>query len=91
MHVESASDALMSEKEKDNIAASLSLAEQMGAESLTIQGGTNIASDILAFARSRNVSRIIIGRDGKPWYSDLLFPSVSKKIIEQGQDFDITL
>lgn len=91
LHVESVADHLFTDKERDNIDESLRLAEQMGGESITIQGGTNIADDILSFARSRNATRLIIGRSGKAPLSDILFPSVSKQLIQKAGDFDVTL
>jgi two-component system sensor histidine kinase KdpD len=91
LHVETQTDTYLTDKEKDNIAEALSLAEQLGGEAVTIRGGTNIANDILAFARSRNVTRILFGRHGKTRLMDTLFPSVSTKILEAAQDFDITL
>lgn len=91
LYVESSADTGLSEKMKDNIADNLSLAEKLGAEAITIRGGTNIASDILAFARSRNVSRILIGRNTRPWLWNFFFPPVSTQISELGREFDVTL
>jgi two-component system sensor histidine kinase KdpD len=91
LHVETQTDTYLTDKEKDNIAEALSLTEHLGGEAITIRGGTNIANDILAFARSRNVTRILIGRHGKTGLMNALFPSVSTKILEAAQDFDITL
>lgn len=91
LYVETGADAMLSEKTKDMIADSLSLAEKLGAEAVTIRGGTNIASDILAYARSRNVSRIMIGRGRKSVLWNLFFPPVINQLIENGPEFDITL
>jgi two-component system sensor histidine kinase KdpD len=91
LHVENHTDANLTEKEKDRVAEALSLSEKLGGEAVTIRGGTTIAADILAFARSRNVTRILIGRHGKSWLANMLFPSVSTQLLVSANEFDITL
>jgi two-component system sensor histidine kinase KdpD len=91
LHVEGGQDYLHTEGEKDNIEKSLRLAEELGAEAVTIRGSFSIADDILAFARSRNATRILIGRSGKSPLVNLLFPPVSHQLIMKSRDFDIML
>lgn len=91
LHVERNTDHLLSEGEKDNIDNALRLAEELGGEAVTIRGGTRIADDILSFAQSRNATRLIIGRSGKPWYSELMMPSISGQIVSRAKDFDVIL
>src|SRR3546814_13817212 len=50
------------ESAKDAIADTLRLAESLGAETATIHAEAHIADEILDFARSRNVTRIVPGR-----------------------------
>lgn len=91
LYVEGPSDVSLSEKQKDRISEALSLAETMGGEAITIRGGTNVAGDILAFARSRNVARILIGRENRSGLSHFFLPSISQSVLADGNDFDITL
>ena len=91
LYVEGHADALMSDKEKNNITAALSLATKLGGEAVTIRGGTHIAEDILAFARSRYITRIMIGRSGKSFLTGLIFPSVSSQLVRHAGEFDVTL
>ncbi len=91
LYVERGSDQLLTEKEKDNISDALRLAEQLGGESTTIRGGTNVADDIVAFARTRNATRLLIGRSGRTPLTDFLFPSISRQIVKKAKEFDITL
>lgn len=91
LYVESGADAMMTDKEKNNIAEALSLAEKLGGESVTIRGGANIADDILAFARSRYVTRILIGRSGKSPLANVLFPSISRQLVARAGEFEVTL
>ena len=91
LYVEGSADALMTEKEKNNITEALRLAEKLGAEAVTIRGGANVADDILAFARSRYVTRILVGRSGKSAITSFFFPSVSNQLMDKAGDFEITL
>ena len=89
LHVHGSQDYLLTEKEKDNIDGSLRLAEELGGEAVSIRGGINVAGDILAFAKSRNATRILIGRSGKSSLARFLFPPVSERLAAQARDFDI--
>lgn len=91
LHVESGTDYLLTEGERDNIDEALRLAEKMGGESVTIKGGAHIADDILAFARSRNATQLLIGRSGRPMLSNYILPSVSRQIVMKAREFDITI
>jgi two-component system sensor histidine kinase KdpD len=58
----------MSGKDKAYIAEALNLAEELGAKIVTLSG-TDVASEILRFAREYNINHIVIG---KPLHSMLL-------------------
>ena len=62
LNVVSAATETLSEADKDRRAEALRLAESLGAEIATLNAESNIAGEILAFARTRNVSRLLIGR-----------------------------
>lgn len=91
LYVESSADTVMTDREKNNVTQALSLAEKLGAEVVTIRGGTNIADDILAFARSRYVTRILIGRNNKSLIGNFLFPSISRQLLARANEFEVTL
>lgn len=91
LYVERGADGLLTEKEKDNISETLRLAEQLGGESMTIRGGANVADDIIAFARTRNATRLLIGRSGRSSLTDFLVPSIARQVVLKAEDFDITL
>jgi two-component system sensor histidine kinase KdpD len=77
-----------SEAEKDQLAKNLSLARELGAETITLTAG-NVAEELLELARKRNVSQIIIG---KPLHSRLwewLHGSVVDKVIRQSQEISV--
>ena len=60
LHVETAARAELSETTRNRIADTLRLAERLGAEAVTIPG-SDVAGDILSYARERNFSHIVLG------------------------------
>ncbi len=61
LHVESPAEARLSDAARQRLADNMHLAEQLGAETVTI-AGTALADEVVAFARSRNVTKIIVGK-----------------------------
>ncbi len=77
---------------KDSIAETLRLAESLGADISTINAESHIADEILAFARSRNVSRIVIGRPRPRRFTAWFFrETVAEEIIRKAEDFEVTI
>src|SRR5258707_9596594 len=76
VYVESARHHRLSEVERDRIADTLRLAEQLGAETITIPGA-DIAKDVLAYAQANNVTQIVIGKAMRSRWFELLHGSVS--------------
>ncbi len=80
------------EVEKDRLAGSLRLAERLGAELATLEAEHDIAEAILAFARDRNVRRIIIGRPRKrPFWAVLGTEDVAGHILRRSGSFEVTI
>ena len=77
---------------KDSIAETLRLAESLGAEISTINAESHVADEILAFARSRNVLRIVLGRP-RPRLFTAWFTreTVADEIIRKADDFEVTI
>lgn len=77
---------------KDSIAETLRLAESLGADVSTINAESHVADEILAFARSRNVSRIVLGRP-RPRLFTAWFTreTVAEEIIRKADDFEVTI
>lgn len=84
---------------KDRIADTLRLAEALGGEATTIPG-EDVAAEILAFARSRNVTRIVIGQPaaaarGGRWRGAWRWPwrrgGLARDLLRSQSPFEITL
>ena len=68
VNTETAASAQMDVRSRHRLGLHLKLAEQLGAESVTITG-EDVAEEIVRYARSRNVTKIVIGKtDQTPWY-----------------------
>lgn len=69
----------------------LKLAESLGAETAVIRGEKS-AKDILSFARTRNVTKIVAGRDiRRNSLLRLIRPSLSDTLLKEQGDIDIYL
>ena len=80
----------MSDKDKANIAEALNLAEELGAKIVTLSG-TDVASEILRFAREYNINHIVIG---KPLHSMLLGfwkGSPASRLLHTRSEFELHL
>ncbi|CAG1015651.1 two-component system, OmpR family, sensor histidine kinase KdpD [Rhizobiaceae bacterium] len=82
----------LSDSAKDAIAETLRLAESLGAEIATINAESHVADEILAFARGRNVSRILIGRPRRRYFTAWLSrETVGEEIVRKAVDFEVTI
>ena len=66
----------------------LRLAEQLGAETVTLSGAT-MSDEILAYARSRNVSRVILGKPARSLWKRILLGSIVDSLVRGSGDIDI--
>jgi len=72
----------MSEVERDRVADTLRLAEALGGEAITLPGG-DVAEAILDFARSRNVTAIVVGKRSRAGWRLVPGRSVVAELLEQ--------
>jgi two-component system sensor histidine kinase KdpD len=77
------------EADRDYAPQALRLAEQLGAEAITISGHDAI-EEILSFARGRNFSKIVVGKPARYWWLRELFTgSFVEKLARQSGDIDV--
>jgi two-component system sensor histidine kinase KdpD len=91
VHVETHRDELMSEEAKDRLVASMLLAEQLGAEAVMLPSDAPVADELLNYAVSRNVQRVILGRPRRFRLRRLLRLSVTDELVRRGADYDVTV
>jgi len=76
--------------QKDRIAETLRMAGELGGEALTIPG-ERVGAEIVRFARSRNVTQIILGRPRR-WGWRLLRPqAIVRELLRDAVDFEVVL
>jgi two-component system sensor histidine kinase KdpD len=76
------------QSDRDRVVHTLRLAEQLGAETVTLTG-EDVAQEILTYARSRNVTKIIVGKPVRAWWKEWLFGSVVSDLVHRSGDIDI--
>jgi two-component system sensor histidine kinase KdpD len=69
----------------------LQLAESLGAETVTLHADAGIAAELVALARARNVTRLLIGRPRpREWWA-LGREAVADRLLDAASDFEVTL
>jgi len=88
LNIETARTAGVSDTGKDQLAASLRLAEQLGGEAVVLPG-QHIAAEIVRYAAANNVTHIVIGKPQKPQWREWLQGSVSHDLIRHAGDISV--
>jgi two-component system, OmpR family, sensor histidine kinase KdpD len=78
----------LSEHERNRRIAILRLAESLGAEAITL-GGASAGTELLQYARTRNVTRILVGSSNRPRWRRVLRRSTTDYLLEASRDIDV--
>jgi len=87
LHVETERNKQFTEAEKEWLEKAFELVQQLGGEIAWIKGD-DIAESIIDYAKSHNITKIVIG---KPKKFSLFRQSIPEKLITQTEDIDIYL
>jgi two-component system, OmpR family, sensor histidine kinase KdpD len=87
-HVETPVQLRLPQTARDRIVLSLRLAEQLGAQTVTLTG-RRMSDEILAYAHSRNVTRIIVGKPTRGLWQRIFIGSIVDALVEGSGDIDI--
>lgn len=68
----------------------LRLAQTLGAETVTL-GGPSAGDEIVEYARTRNVSRIVLGEPSRRGWRRWLRPSTVDRVLARAQGMDVTV
>ncbi|MBI2824420.1 MAG: sensor histidine kinase KdpD [Planctomycetia bacterium] len=88
LHVETPAARRTSADDQERLAETLQLAEELGAETATV-AGTSFADEVLHYARSRNVSKIVIGKPQQPRWREWLRGSYVNELARKCGDIDL--
>ncbi len=80
LHVETAEDGRSGEGDRERLARLLRLAEELGARVVTLPG-TRVAEEVIQYARTHNITKIIVGATLWPWWVELVRGSLVDRII----------
>ncbi len=87
-HVETPADARLRPTDRERLAETLHLARRLGAEVVTL-GGTDSTGEIIAYARQRNVTKIIVGKALHSRWRDVLRGSFVYELTRRSGDIDV--
>jgi two-component system, OmpR family, sensor histidine kinase KdpD len=88
VYVESPTAVRLSEGARHRVAENLRLAEQLGAETVTLSG-ISAAQETLAYARAHNVTKIVVGKPTHARWRDLVRPSFLEEMVRKSGGIDI--
>src|SRR5574341_35247 len=88
VYVETPAHLRLPEADRERVIHTLRLAEQLGAETVTLSGD-NVSEEILTYARTRNVSKIVVGKPLRPRWREIVFGSVVDELARNTEDIDV--
>ncbi|WP_159878091.1 DUF4118 domain-containing protein [Aquitalea denitrificans] len=78
----------LSEHKRARIMKGLKLAQELGAET-TVLGGSDLASTLLAYARTRNVSKLVVGKSSASKLRRVVQRPLLEQLTLQAHDVDV--
>jgi two-component system, OmpR family, sensor histidine kinase KdpD len=88
VYVETPQHHRLSDADRDRLAHTLRLAEQLGGEVVTIPG-EHVAGDLIRYAQSRNVTEIVIGKSLLSRWRELWRSSVVNDLSRKSGNIDV--
>ncbi len=88
VHTETASAGRLGDRDRYRLAHHLKLAESLGAETVTITG-EDVAEEIVRYAQSRNITKIVIGKTGQTPHWRFWRRSIVDRLIAISGDIDV--
>lgn len=88
LYVETPKTLRLPQKSRDWVVQTLKLAETLEAETVTVTG-ISVAEEVVSYARSRNVSKIVIGKSPSPRWRERLFGSTVSEVIRRSGELDV--
>jgi two-component system sensor histidine kinase KdpD len=88
VYVETPASSRLPAEDRERVRTTLSLAERLGADTVTLTG-SDAAREMVAFARGRNVSRIVLGKTARSRWSEIFRGSFVQEVIRLSGDIDV--
>jgi two-component system sensor histidine kinase KdpD len=87
-YVEPVDPEVLDAKARQRLTQNLRLAEQLGAEIVTL-AGHNPAEELLSYARVRNVTRIVVGKSGKTTWRRFFRRNLVDDLLRNSREIDV--
>ena len=88
LYVETPGNAGLAQADRDRLARTLQLAEELGAKAITLPGN-DVADAVIEYARQHNITMIIAGKPVRPRWIDLWRGAEVDRLIRRSGDIDI--
>jgi len=88
IYVETGAYARLSEDERTHIARTLRLAEELGAEAVTLPG-QSVAEAVLEYARKHNITKVIAGKSLHPGWREWFRSPIVQQLIRASGPIDV--
>ncbi len=90
LFVETRRSLRLTEEQRDRIADTLRLAEALEGEAITIPGGERgIADDVIEYARTNNITQVIIGKTSRSRWFEILHGSVVHDLVRRSGNISV--
>jgi len=87
-YVETPASLRLPQEARDRVVQAMRLAEQLGAVTVTLSG-QRMSEEILAFARARNVSKIVVGKPSRPLWKRIAIGSIVDALVQGSGEIDV--
>jgi two-component system, OmpR family, sensor histidine kinase KdpD len=88
LHVETPALAHLAPADREQLRRTLQLAEQLGAEVVTLDGA-DVATEVVAYAQRRNVTRIVVGKPARSTWPDRFGGSFVDRVLRTSGSIDV--
>jgi two-component system sensor histidine kinase KdpD len=88
VYFESPASLRMAALDRERLAANMRLVESLGGEPVVLRG-ENPATEIVRYARKRNVTKIVVGKPTHARWRDVLRPAFLEDMVRQSQEIDV--
>ena len=88
LYVETPQHSRLSEAQRDQISHTLRLAESLGGRIIKLPG-TSVAKTVIDFAKSHNMTKVIVGKPLHPRWKEWLHSTLADELVRSSGDIDI--
>jgi len=76
------------QEDRNRVSEMMRLAEKLGAQVVTLTG-QEVADTLISYARSKNITKIIVGKPVKPKWRELIFGTIVDKLARKCGEIDL--